>query len=163
MWAIQIGIQVKIPKGNEINDPEEYLKFHRELQRFLSILGITVGLTTLATGGLRNALIAFGMDASFFPQTVVLAFGAYYTLLIALVYIPVYNYLMDAGRKIRDSRVPGLFSKTLDEWGTSYKVRTDLEAILQLHYTPQQQLQTAVAILAPLLSSIIALLLEVKP
>ena len=67
------------------------------LQWFITLLGAMVALATLAKGALRQAFLATGGIAAEFPPEYVLLQGAYFTGLLALVYIPTYTILAAAG------------------------------------------------------------------
>ena len=138
---------------------EKFILLRENLQRYVSILGILVGLITLATGALRNVQLAMGLKESEYPLITVMAYGLYFTLLLALIYAPCFLTLQNAGRKLRDLIV------SLDQPDSLikiYKKRKDLNEILQLEINIVQSLYTGIAILAPLLSSLFSSILDLK-
>jgi hypothetical protein len=137
---------------------QTFLRLREQLQFFLSVLGILVGGLTLATGALRNALVAAPINVEGFPPELVLVYGAYFTALVALIYAPTYLALIAAGRKLRDDLLP-MPSPKSDAWDDWYDRRKDLEELLQLQQGAAKNFQAGFAILAPLAGSIITVLI----
>ena len=136
----------------------QYHLFQKHLQLFVSTLGIVVGLLTLATGALRKTLISFGTSPKDFPSSIVLAYGLYFTMLIALIYFPVYNSLLKAGRQLCDIFFPMPLPDS-KSWAETYSNRKKLEEFLQLQKSTPQRFQSSIAIAAPLISGIASVLL----
>jgi hypothetical protein len=122
-------------------------------------LGALIGGITLATGALRNAATAIEGNKQIIPPEVVLVYGAYFTVLVALVYAPTYVTLQTTGRNLQDSVLP-MPSPASQEWETWCKKRQGLEEVLRLEKGGTQSFQTSFAILAPLAGSIISILLK---
>ena len=137
---------------------QTFLRLREQLQFFLSVLGILVGGLTLATGALRNTLVATTPDLKGFPPELVLVYGAYFTALVALIYAPTYIALVATGRKLVDDLWP-MPPPRSDAWDDWYDRRKDLEELLQLQQGAVKNFQAGFAILAPLAGSIIAVLL----
>jgi hypothetical protein len=161
IWLIRQGLLDEI---RDIQPAAEYLRrydFFREmLQRFIMILGILVTLVTLNTAALRDAVIAVGgATEARFPVIAVLTYGAYFTLMLLIIYLPTYNTLLEAGRRIRDVYAP-IPEPNEENWDKVMARRKTLEESLQLHLSAQQHLQTSVFILAPLISGIFSVLLD---
>lgn len=136
-----------------------FLRLREHLQRFLSILGSLVGLITLATGALRNVSISIeAATKTDFPPELVLAFGAYFTVILALAYIPTYTLLIAVGRQLCETffPIPSLESESLAKW---YSERKSLEDLLQIRVSVGQNFQTSMAIFAPLVSGILSVLM----
>lgn len=128
-----------------------------EILRYLFMAGAVIGLAVLSAGALREATVPtfFGEDR--FPEEGVLFYGAFFTGLLLLVYVPAHLALKRLGVRVRDhyfplSGMPDPDSDSLRGWVDK---RTTLETLLQLNVTPLQQLQTSLFILAPLLSAIL--------
>lgn len=139
-----------------------FLRLRKLLQQFLTMLGILISLVVLANGALRSALITGGVcRQEEFPMTPVLLTGAFFTVLVAFAYLPTYLLLVDIGEKICDTFFPLclVVSETWDEWR---KGRKSLEEVLNVQAGVQQNLQSGIAILAPLLTSITSILLGTK-
>jgi hypothetical protein len=101
---------------------------------------------------------ANGKKDSAFPKEHLLRYGAYFSLILALVYAPVYQRLVATGRRLLDDACPADEPVSRD-WETSYDKRKKLEELLELGVTTSGSFRAAVAITAPLVSSIVGLLL----
>jgi hypothetical protein len=132
-----------------------------EMLRFLSVAGAVIGLAVLAAGALRKATVPAFVRESDFPQEGILLYGAFFTGLLLLVYVPAHLALKRQGLRIRDHYFP--LSQLPDPDADSFKgwldKRTTLETFLQLNVTPTQQLQASLFILAPLLTAVITSLI----
>jgi hypothetical protein len=136
------------------------VELRADLQRFITLLGTMVALATLAKGALRQAILATGGTAAEFPPEYVLLQGAYFTGLLALVYIPTYSVLAAVGSDLVESVYPvretALDWEHLSRWQGN---RKSLEEILQLRSGAVRNLRASISILAPAASSIIAVML----
>ena len=129
------------------------IALRRLLDRLLSAVGPLVALATLELGTLmaleRSVNAQFGNR----PPQYVLIFGGVGTLLVALVYVPPWAALRQAGHRLCDE----LFStRELDRPDAILSMAGDrqkLEQILGLDHGVLGDLQTGVAILSPLLAS----------
>jgi hypothetical protein len=158
-WLVQAGLRSDFDK---IEPTEQflrrYLHYQQHQQRLLWIFAATVGLATLSMGATRKALIAGGLDADRFPPILVLTFGAYLTLITALVYVPTYASLLQAGHRLCDAFVP-MPSPDSKSWNDAYSQRKNLEEFLQLRMPSSQNLRTIAAIFAPLFTGLVSVLL----
>ncbi len=148
--SIQEGIQV-------------LLDLRGYLQWFITLLGAMIALATLAKGALRQAFLATGGNPSEFPSEYVLLQGAYFTGLLALVYIPTFTILATIGSDLLESAypvtAPDLDWEKLSRWQAN---RKSLEELLQLRSGAVDNLRASVSILAPVATSVIAVLLGTK-
>jgi hypothetical protein len=139
------------------------LELREYLQRFITLLGAMVALATLAKGALRQAFLATGGKASEFPPEYVLLQGAYFTGLLALVYIPTFTILAAIGADLLESlypiTAPDLDWENLSHWQAN---RKSLEELLQLRSGAVDNLRASVSILAPVATSVITVLLGTK-
>jgi hypothetical protein len=165
-WLIRAAVQSRFIDRELASDDtdqmtlvKQYLEYRQLLQRYLTVLGAAIGLVTLATGALRNVQIAVGISEDDFPLILVLVYGLYYTILIALIYAPTHFALLQAGRKLRDHICP---LGSLDTLIEDDNKRKKLDEILQLKATTEQSLRTGIAILAPLLTSLFSSVLDLK-
>jgi hypothetical protein len=141
------------------------LRLHELLHRALLVLGTVLAAGILATGALRNALITWdnrdmpgAVDDDAFPLEHLLAYGIFFSALLALIYVPVYTYYLRAGQRVlqRYAKLPGAGDPN---WSTAIEQRNQLRDLLHLDVTPTANFQAGVAILAPLTSSLLAVLL----
>jgi hypothetical protein len=134
-----------------------------DLQWFITLLGAMVALATLAKGALRQAFLATGGNPAEFPSEFVLLQGAYFTGLMALVYIPTYTILAAVGADLVESAypvtAPDLDWENLSRWQGN---RKSLEEILQLRSGAVDNLRASVSILAPVTTSVVTVLLGTK-
>jgi hypothetical protein len=138
---------------------DAYLELRAVLQRVLAVEGAIIGAAILASGALRNAAVAYhGGDNSAFPREDVLIYGAYFTLILAVIYAPVYQRLTATGKRLLDEACPAA-EPSAPDWTASYDKRKKLEELLGLQLTTSGSFRAAVAITAPLSSSIVGLLL----
>jgi hypothetical protein len=99
-------------------------------------------------------------EAETTPKEGVIAYGLYLALLLLLVYYPIHARLTSAGRKLVDfisplrDPTPPTEPDASDPWKSAYDRRSLLEDFLELKLTPLSSLQTATALLAPLVSSL---------
>jgi hypothetical protein len=163
--AIKFALENDPPVAGNSADIERYLRLRTLLQRILGIEGAIIGAAVLATGGLRNAVVAYdglvanyGITNSPFPREYVLIYGAFFTLMLALLYAPVYFKLLEVGRKNVNAACPAE-DPTSPAWLPAYEKRQRLEEHLQLGVATSASFRAGVAILTPLASALVALLL----
>ena len=159
IWLVQVAFQsLSQLEGAELIPI--YLQHLKNMGGFLWILGIMVSLATLATASLRNALIAIdpALDDKF-PEALVWVYGAYYSVLLLVIYLPAYNARLIAGEKILD-RYLLLPLPNHDDWISFYAKRKQLEEYLGLEESIMGNLHTLLPILAPLISGFIPTLLS---
>ncbi len=137
----------------------ELLGLRATLQQLLLVAGTIIGAATLASGTLRLAVLASDPTASFPPESPVL-YGGFFTVVLALLYVPAYTSLQRQARALIDACWPVPPSAKPDEaW---YKARQSAEAALGLAVSVRDSFQTGAAILAPLVTSIITVVLPTK-
>jgi hypothetical protein len=140
------------------------LHLHELMHRALLVLGTALAGGILATGALRNALVAWdnrdgsGSQDAAFPLEHLLAYGLFFSVLLALIYAPVYSRYLKVGNTVLDGYTK-LPAPGEAEWSDTLDQRTKLRDFLHLDVSPTANFQAAVAILAPLTSSLFAVLL----
>jgi hypothetical protein len=171
IWFVRAAIDQRFPweKSPAANPNPDQTKvkdilfLRRSLEHFIVFLGAMIGLGTLAKGASRHTFVATGGSPSDFPPEFILLHGAFFTGLLALVYIPTYTRLNAAGSELLDSlfplSAPEFDVKKVSEWQAN---RKSLEELLQVKSDPLQNLRASVAILTPLASSTISILLGDK-
>lgn len=135
----------------------KYLHLRGRLLHFLSILGIMLGLVTLAQSAKRYLILASPNHSCEPEFTVerVLVFGLYYTLILTLTFLPTFSSLIATGHKLRDDMIP-IPSPHNDAWETACSKRRKLGKLLALSVT--ESLRAVIAILAPVIGSLASLL-----
>jgi hypothetical protein len=168
IWYVHAALEAtftgKAPGGRSVRSFQETIKILLELrsslQHFITVLGAIIVLATLAKGALRQAFLATGGNPSAFPSEYVLLQGAYFTGLLALVYIPTYTSLAGIGADLLESAYP-VTAPDLD-WDHLYRWqqnRKSLEELLQLRSGAFANLRGSVSILAPVATSFVSVLL----
>jgi hypothetical protein len=103
-------------------------------------------------------MLANGKEA--ISATMVLAYGAGYTAMLAIVYVPAYMTMQSAGQRIRDAfapvEMPG--SPAYDEY---IKTRNAWEDLLQFKANAADSLRIGTAVLAPIVTGVITVLVGV--
>jgi hypothetical protein len=122
-----------------------------------------IALATLSKGAVRQAILATGGSAAAFPPEYVLLQGAYFTGMLALVYIPTYTIFANIGGDLIEATYsvtdPGLDWDRLYRWQEN---RKSLEELLQLRSGAVSNLRASVSILAPVATSVISVLMGAK-
>jgi hypothetical protein len=168
IWYVRAALEASFAGrglgGRPVHSVAEGIRVLRELrdslQRFITVLGAMVALSTLTRGALRQAFLATCARPTEFPAGYVLLQGAYFTGLLALVYIPTFTVLAAIGADLLESaypvREPDLDWGNLSQWQAN---RKSLEELLQLRSGAADNLRASVAILAPAATSVITVLL----
>jgi hypothetical protein len=157
-------VQAKVDKQNEWGEPVKDLvndlnDLRARLQYLLICLGIIIGAVTFSTGGLRLAVTARPSHPSY-PAALPLVNGAVYTALIAAVYIPSYVALQRCATDLVEKLYPLQSNQVpAKSWEES---RAVLQRLLRLEKSAGASLQSGLAILTPLITSIFAVLLPGK-
>jgi len=141
----------------------EVLKTRDLLQNLFLFLGAIVGLAIMAAAGERAAIAAYSdlsveKDPGSFPQEYVLVYGIYFSLLLALVYLPVHLTLRAVGHRLRDHFF-ALPSPSDPTWKDVCDSRRAFDELLSLNIGPTASFKAGLAISTPLLGSLTGLLL----
>jgi hypothetical protein len=170
IWDVRAALETAFEQkqsGRSVSTAQErievLLDLRSHLQRFITMLGAMIALATLAKGALRQAILATGGIAAQFPPEYVLLQGAYFTGLLALVYIPTYTLYATAGGDLVDSiypvTAPDLDWEHLSRWRAN---RKSLEELLQLQSGAVHNFRASVAIMAPVATSVVTVLMGAK-
>ncbi len=140
---------------------KELLVMQDMLARVLLALGVAIGAATLATGALRNAVIAYRpMTASQFSATYPLLYGGLFTAVLAMIYFPTYDDLQRTSRRVVEIAYPVDWRDGPDHsW---FEGRRDFVDLLKIERSPLQAFRSGVAILGPIIGSLLGLLLPGK-
>jgi hypothetical protein len=161
IWLIRDAIETEFDRlrGNE-NDPLNFIKIHMQYREYaqnnLLAIGLLITLATLATAANRMVGIALDLDPNRVTTLLVLTYGLYFTVLVAITYVPTYLALLHTGSELRDKLFPIL---QIDKLGETMAKRKAFEDHLQLNIDLEQSLRTGLVILSPLLSGILSTLI----
>ena len=169
VWLLQVAATEEVHAA--LGSPESVTIFRRrwdELQNYLLSLGVLLALGVLMVGAQRLALtaqvdphtppvpkapIARFNEQSIFPALMVQGFGAYMSLLVALVYVPTFWTLQKLGGEIVAGLVP---EDGADDWEAVAKKRHELEESLRLKITLRQSFESLAPILLPLIGGLVS-------
>lgn len=142
-----------------VNFPSEYFKVKDHLDGLLGAIGVIIGLSTLATGGLQNALAAFykvsgTATKGVFPPILTVVYGGYFSIVLLLLYVSLERAILRSARLFIDQHIqmPNLDS---DSWPSAYEKYKKAEEWLKLT-TPWVNVKSGVAIFTPLVSGLIS-------
>jgi hypothetical protein len=131
-----------------------------DVRSFLLVAGTSVGLATLSIGALHSAVVPRFALESEFPTSDVLGYGAFLTGILLILYLPAHRVITAVARSLRDSAfdidaMPSSGSGAFSRWLAE---RRSFEVLVGLDARPLQDVQDAILILAPLLTSVLSLL-----
>jgi hypothetical protein len=129
------------------------------LQSQLAALGAVIALSTLTTAAFRTAILAaYPRHAQEFPVAGVLLFGAWFTGILALVYVPPSERLRRHAQALVDGAFP-IPDQFDGDWQQQLQRRRDLTSALRIDETSQNSIQNALIIGGPLITSALTLLI----
>jgi hypothetical protein len=164
MWMAGIALQWLASKGTaDLETLNRFLVLRTTLNGLLTLTGVIVGLGTLSSGALRNAVLALNPPAPAkplfeFDAQYVLVYGLFFTGLLAIAYAPSYLALRTTGTWLRNNAYP-LPDPGTPTFSAVLKERETFDDFLQVNLSASASFKASVAILAPLASSLIALLI----
>ncbi|MDY7232808.1 hypothetical protein [Hyalangium rubrum] len=136
-----------------------YLRLRSQLERFFSLTATIIGTASLSVGAFRNLLNELRASPSeAMPASLVLVHGIYFSLLLALVYLPAHKTLSDVGQRLTDRLVRQSIGAgtTWQSWSQEQQA---VRAYLGLQSTALLEFQKGITVLAPLVASLSSLLL----
>jgi len=161
IWMAGIALQSLPGKVLvESGDVERFLELRGALNGLLAFAGGIIGLATLSTGALRNAVLALNPTSPKyeFDAQYVLVYGLFFTGLLAIAYAPSFLALRAAGTWLRDASYP-LPQPGSETFTTVLEQRSAFGDFLQVSLSASASFKAGAAIFAPLASSLVALLI----
>lgn len=134
----------------------ERLRFLRRCtQTATAALGLVIALAVIATGALREATAAAQLTPV--PDTFVLVYGAWFTGVVAAVYLHVFGALEARGRWMLDqiAPLPDVVPESTEAFLTTRALRHELAGELELGGDPRRNLEGLLAVLAPLVAALL--------
>lgn len=132
----------------------ECRKLRQLAETLVACAGAIVAVGIVSTSELRKLVLAKDPHANF-PKEAVLAYGLWFTTLLALVYVPASTAMTTLGEKVVDSLrpfpLPTDLNVDLKAWDEQRQV---LGRYLGLDRTTGEVMQAAFAVLAPVLASL---------
>ena len=148
-------------------DLVRFLELRDELAALVASAGLLVGMATIATGGLRVAVLAANDQPWFqahpaeqmqYAPEYVLATGLFFTGLLAIALAPSFVAMRAAGARLREAAHP-LPAPTDPTFGDVVASRKVLDGVLQTKLSASATFKVAAAILTPLAGSLLAIVL----
>ncbi|MFI9227560.1 hypothetical protein [Streptomyces rimosus] len=164
LWDVQVGLlrlSRRLPTEPGVLTPagalRELDRAWRDAVRFLTGGSLIISTAVIDAGALRNALLAHGAPEKTFPASSVLLYGAFFSVMFALVFLPVMVLWRSvAGRLVEVTvRIPEADELT-EDW---IERRARLVAFLRLDLSLPKVLAPALGILAPLATGAFSLFL----
>jgi hypothetical protein len=152
IWLMRqrlLAVRQREPAGwpDMAHRARELLAIQDMLARLLLGLGLAVGAATLATGALRNAVIAYlpgPVTAKQFPPAGPLLYGAFFTAVLAMIYFPTYDELQRTAHRLVEIAYPVDWQDGPDHsW---FGGRRDFADLLKMERGPLQAFRSGVAI-----------------
>ncbi|UNO43119.1 PT domain-containing protein [Streptomyces sp. MST-110588] len=164
LWDIQaklLRLSARIPKEPGTPPPPDALReldrAWRDAMRFLTGGSLIISTAVVDVGALRNALLAYGIPEQRFPASSVLLYGAFFSVMFALVFLPVVLLWRSVAARLLAAAVGIPEPDGLnDEWLAR---RGRLMTFLHLDLSLMKVLKPALGILAPLVTGALSLFL----
>jgi hypothetical protein len=132
----------------------DLLGCRQTLSTCLAVLSLLVTAALIDTGGLRRALLRHGLPDQRFPAELVLLYGAFFTLVTLLIYVPAYVTWRSRAHDFTDAVYPlPPDARPEEDWSTG---RTRLIQLLGADAPVSKNLTAAFGILAPLATSVLS-------
>jgi hypothetical protein len=135
---------------------EAYLNLRSNLRQFLLIAGAVIAGAVLAAGALQSAVDGYRNQTG--RPEAVLVYGLFLSTLLAAAYAPAFGALRNAGERVLEAVEPTPKPGD-DDWPLGTPRRRELRAYLELDIGLVESLRVGVAVLAPLASGLLSLLL----
>jgi hypothetical protein len=137
-------------------DIERIRYLRRYLRTATASLGAIVALAVISTGALRSAVEAAGKDA--LPDTFVIVYGAWFTGILAAIYLYAFGALEARARKILDATapLPDPDLPSADAFKAMVELRRELTKELELGGDPRKNMEGLVAVLSPLAGALLS-------
>lgn len=138
-------------------DIEHMRVLRRHLRTVTAALGMTVAFAVISSGALRAAVDAAGRGA--LPASFIVIYGAWFTGVLAAVYLHAFTALERRGHSIMEKAAPlpdpdpasaEVFAKTAG-------LRSVLSQELELGGDPRKNLEGLIAVLSPLIGGLLSL------
>jgi hypothetical protein len=159
IWVCHGGLRLLERRCLAADDAlRTFLRLRDDIHSYLGVLGAIIGLLVLSTGAQRRAVLAYAPETDYGIE-LVLMYGFLFTLLVAAVYLPTYLMLTRVAGRICDAVFPAVPADA-PEWVDRLAKRERLASVLQLERGLFGRMKASVAILTPLIGSLVGLLLQ---
>lgn len=139
---------------------DSLLTIRADIGRSLTGLSLIVSSGLVNTAILRQAHIAHGLEPELYPTTLVLAYGAALSGIVALIYIPAFLAWRDQAIALINTVYPiPEDARPTEEWSTG---RARLADLISPDVTVGKTVSAALGILAPFVAGVLAYYLPQK-
>jgi hypothetical protein len=147
---VQLCASEEVGWSTTAGDIERVHLLRRYLRSATASLGAIIALAVVATGALRQAVEAAALTP--LPDTFVLVYGAWFTGVLAAIYLHVFTALDGRARSLleRAAPLPDPNLAAAEAFAASTKLRGELSAELELGGDPRKNLEGLIAVLSPL-------------
>ncbi len=155
---VQVASQEISVISNSMQDVlDDFAQRKAYLDRSLFAIGAIIGVGILATGILRDLSLEHidAVTTENYPKSFVVAYGAYFSIMLALVFVPAQAALTNRGRRILTAWAH-LGSIDEPEWETALSKRRTLEQTLHLSGNPLERFQVGISLMAPILGAAVS-------
>lgn len=154
---VQDQVRRHTPGALDTSDIHLAVDARAQTKRFLGLAGAAIGLAVLASGALQRAVVPQFVQEAAFPPSSVLLYGAFFTTILTVVYLPAHLSLRRLCADLRERWYPitKMPSPADDAFGQWLDGRRRIDALTQFDQTVAQHLQAAIFVFTPLLSGIL--------
>jgi hypothetical protein len=130
-------------------------RLRRSLHIATAALGAIVALAVIGTGALRDAVAA--ADVEPVPDTLVLVYGAWYTAVVAAIYLPAFGAIERRATRMLDevARLPDPDPATAETFSERVAFRAEVAQQLGLGGNARQNLEGLVVVMSPLIGAVL--------
>ena len=176
MWLTSVGfLELARDVRPRAAVVERFIALRTEMTALLAVAGALIGLATLASGALREAVLATNDEPEYttsclsskdelgnapkctleFDAQYVVAYGLLFTGVLALAFVPSFFAMRRAGERLRDRAFP-LPRPTSPRFEETVSRRASLDALLETNLSATASFKAGVAIVSPLVASVIS-------
>ena len=118
-------------------------------------LGAIVAVAVIGTGALRDAVAAAHLEPM--PDTLVLVYGAWYTGVVAAIYLPAFGAIERQATRILDevAQLPDPSPATAQTFSERVAYRAQVAQQLGLEGNARQNLEGLVVVMSPLIGAVL--------
>jgi hypothetical protein len=154
IWLVHIGLDREFDTRRATEKAVDcYLWLRDQLRTLLFAEAALLSVTVLGTGGLRSAILAWNPKADF-ESTWIVLYGAFFSVLLALAYLPTHVRLMAVGHQLRDQLVA---ARPAPEggWKAWHEERDALGDYLELQAPGTPAVRAFATVLSPLATGLV--------
>jgi hypothetical protein len=154
IWLVHIGLDRDFDAQEEGEEAiSRYLRLRDHLRTLLLAEAALLSVSVIGTGAMRSAILAWNSDVDFRATWIVL-YGAFFSVLLALAYLPTHVRLMAVGHDLVDEVVASRPAPGRG-WKGWQEERVAVGAYLELQAPGTPAVRAVATILSPLLTGVL--------